>query len=155
MKFSAQEEYGLRCLVAVAQAGPQCSLTIPELSRQEGLSQPHVAKLMSLLRNGGYVSSSRGQVGGYQLTTTPDKIVLSHVLSHLGGRLHDERFCERHSGLHEECVHKDQGCLLHGLWDQVQAAVDGVLLNLTLQDILDGKVADKTNVTFAASRSPA
>ena len=36
MKLSANEEYGLRCLVRMAYAGPDESLTIPEISQAEG-----------------------------------------------------------------------------------------------------------------------
>ena len=36
MKLSAQEEYGLRCLLYLARNGQTDSLTIPEISRAEG-----------------------------------------------------------------------------------------------------------------------
>ena len=49
----------------VARCGENGSLTIPEISRAEGLSVPNVAKLMRLLRMGGLVQSARGQSGGY------------------------------------------------------------------------------------------
>ena len=65
MKLSAQEEYGLRCLLQMASRGNEASLSIPEISRAEGLSVPNVAKLMRLLRIAGFVKSVRGQSGGY------------------------------------------------------------------------------------------
>ena len=51
MKISAQEEYGLRCLLRLASAEPE-SMTLPEISAMEGLSVPYVAKLMAALRDG-------------------------------------------------------------------------------------------------------
>ena len=45
MKISAQEEYGLRCLLRLARA-PETALTLHEVAAAEGLSVPHVAKLM-------------------------------------------------------------------------------------------------------------
>ena len=50
MKLSATEEYGLRCLLQLAKCGDGRSLTIPEISRAEGLSVPNAAKLMRVLR---------------------------------------------------------------------------------------------------------
>src|ERR1700730_16014554 len=98
MKLSAPEEYGLRCLLRVGRAGEGESLTIPELSRSEGISERHVAKMMRILRRGGFVRSTRGQSGGYSLARPADQIVLGHALAVLGGRLYEPAFCEGHSG---------------------------------------------------------
>lgn len=139
MKFSAQEEYGLRCLIAIARKGEGGAMTIPDLAISEGLSQPHIGKLMSILRRSGHVKSTRGQIGGYLLAKRPDQILLGEVLADLGGRLYYDGFCDRHSGVKNVCVH-DQQCNLRGLWGRIQAAVDSVVMNLTLQDLLDDKL---------------
>ena len=59
MKLTTQEEYGLRCLLQLARKDTG-SLTIPELSRREGMSPANVAKIMRLLRRAGFVRSTRG-----------------------------------------------------------------------------------------------
>jgi Rrf2 family protein len=135
MKLSAQEEYGIRCLLHMAGKGTGASLSIPEISRAEGLSIPNVAKLMRLLRIGGFVASVRGQAGGYTLTRPPDQISVGSVLELLGGRLFGPNFCDRHSGLLPQCAHGED-CGLRSLWGMLQKAIDGVLANLTLQDLL-------------------
>ena len=48
MKITSQEEYGLRCLLRLAEAGTERSLTIPEIAAAEGLSSPYVAKLLAV-----------------------------------------------------------------------------------------------------------
>ena len=45
MKITAQEEYGLRCLMRLAQADEGQSVTIPEIATVEGLSAPYAAKI--------------------------------------------------------------------------------------------------------------
>ncbi|MBL8219782.1 MAG: Rrf2 family transcriptional regulator, partial [Bryobacterales bacterium] len=80
MKLSAQEEYGLRCLIHMARLQDGESLSIPEISRAEGLSIPNVAKLMRLLRLGGIVTSVRGQAGGYTLAQPADQISVGSVM---------------------------------------------------------------------------
>ena len=61
MKVSAQEEYGLRCMLQLAtrqKSGDSSPLTLGEIAREEGLTVPHVAKLMGHLRhaaNGGQI----------------------------------------------------------------------------------------------------
>jgi DNA-binding IscR family transcriptional regulator len=38
MKISAQEEYGLRCLLQLATLGENESLTLPQIAEREGIS---------------------------------------------------------------------------------------------------------------------
>ena len=58
MKFSSQEEYGLRCLLRIARQGGHGGLTIPEISGAEGISSFYVAKLLRVLRRAGLVKSA-------------------------------------------------------------------------------------------------
>jgi Rrf2 family protein len=135
MKLSAQEEYGLRCLLRLGLDGEGASLTISELSQREGISSPNVAKLMRVLRRGGYVHSTRGKEGGYALARPPEQINLGEALAVLGGRLYDPAFCQRHSGLESLCTHMPD-CSIRSVWRLVQVAVDQVLGRLTLRDLL-------------------
>jgi Rrf2 family protein len=135
MKLTSQEEYGLRCLLRVGRAAPGASLTIAELSRAEGISEPNVAKMMRVLRRGGFVNSTRGQAGGYTLSRPAGDIVVGQVIATLGGRLYEPAFCEGHSGLERSCTHMPD-CSIRSVWRLVQRAVDQVLGKITLKDLL-------------------
>ncbi len=138
MKLSAQEEYGLRCLLYMARQGETKSHSIPEISRAEGLSVPNVAKLMRILRLGGLVASVRGQAGGYTLSKTADQVSVAEILSLLGGNFFNPHFCDRHSGLERTCAHNGN-CSLRLLWGTVQKCLDGFLSKTTLRDLLRGE----------------
>src|SRR2546422_10096714 len=86
MKLSEQEEYGLRCLLRVAIAERSESVTIPAIAEAEGLSIPYVGKLMSVLRQGQFVDSVRGQTGGYVVSPPPAKNGSAEGLGFLGRR---------------------------------------------------------------------
>ena len=135
MKLSAQEEYGLRCLVRLAHH-PEANLTIPEIAEAEGIAAHNVAKYLRLLRQGGFIDSERGQNGGYTLASSPDKISLAEVVAALGGRLFDRGFCELFGGVEDACHHSTVECSIRGLWLRVQNAVDGVLTQTTLADLI-------------------
>jgi len=135
MKLSAQEEYGLRCLLRLGAEGDDGSLTIPEISRTEGISPEYVAKLMRILRQGGLVTSARGATGGYTLTRPTAQITAGEALTVLGGRLFESDFCERHSGAESLCTHSID-CSIRSLWQALQTAVDQVLTRTTLRDLL-------------------
>jgi Rrf2 family protein len=159
MKLSSQEEYGLRCLLQVARHDPEGSVTIPEIARIEGLSIPHVAKLMRSLRRGGFVKSVRGQAGGYKLARTPDQINIGEVLAWLGGRLFEPSFCSMHAGMAKLCTHSID-CSIRSLWQSVQQVVDQVLGKVRLSDLLGGErqvsswIIDQTEVLSLVSGRP-
>jgi len=135
MKLSSQEEYGLRCLLRIGARGDGGTLTIPEISRAEGISPEYVAKLMRILRRGGLVTSARGAAGGYTLARPADQITVGEALYPLGGRLFESDFCDRHSGFESLCTHSID-CSIRSLWQALQTAVDQVLTNTTLKDLL-------------------
>ncbi len=135
MKFSSQEEYGLRCLIQIARSTD--STTIPEIARNEGLSEAYVGKLLMILRKGGFITSTRGQSGGYTLASEPQNIVIGSVLAALGGRLFEHDFCSKHSGAATACTHAGE-CSVMWIWSAVQDSVDQVLQRITLKDVLDG-----------------
>jgi len=141
MKFSSQEEYGLRCLLRLGKQPPSASLTISEISRLEGLSQPYVAKLMRVLRTGGLVTSARGAAGGYQLARPPESISVGETLALLGGRLYQPQFCAQHSGQpassekEQVCTHSVD-CSLRSLWRTLQLVLDQVLDKTSVRDLL-------------------
>jgi Rrf2 family protein len=139
MKLTAHEEYGLRCLLQIGKQWPDGSLTIPAVSRKEGISIPHAGKILQMLRQNGFLKSVRGQAGGYALALPPDQIIIRDVLAALGGRLYEETFCRGHKGLVRSCTHSPD-CSIRSLWRTVQAAVDEVLGKTTLKDLLRKEV---------------
>jgi Rrf2 family protein len=135
VKLSTQEEYGLRCLLQIGRHGDGASLTIAELSELEGISAPNVAKIMRILRRAGFVTSTRGQSGGYALARAAELLSVGEVLAALGGRFFDATFCDRHSGAAALCMN-DSDCSIRPVLRQLQVVVDQVLGQLTLRSLL-------------------
>jgi Rrf2 family transcriptional regulator, iron-sulfur cluster assembly transcription factor len=141
MKIMAQEEYGVRCLLRFARAGVEQWLTIPEIAAAEKLSVPYVAKLLAVLRQGGFVESARGRSGGYHLAAAPADIGLGAVLRVLGEPLFDDPgYCERHSGSESggDCVHRES-CTLRVLWRGLEKVIQCLLDRMTLADLLQNE----------------
>ena len=140
MKFSAQDEYGIRCLIRIGKSDSPNGLTIPEISQLEGLPKANVGKLLRILRLGNFVESARGQAGGYKLARPPEKIKINNVMNILGGRLFEDDFCNNHSGSLNICTNSID-CSIRSLWKTIQSMIDDVLSQITLQDLL-GKEKD-------------
>ncbi len=135
MKFSSQEEYGLRLLLRIGKDRSENGMTIPELSKEEKLSEANVGKILRLLRLAGFVESSRGQTGGYKLTRSAKEILVGEVLTALGGKLYESSFCDLHAGVENICTNSID-CSIRSLWKTVQTMLDGLLSKITLQDLL-------------------
>ena len=154
MKFSAQEEFGLRCILQIARLGEGGSLTIPEIAKNEGMSATHVAKLLMILRRDGFLIATRGQQGGYALAKPADKTYVGDVLAALGGRLYDDGFCVRHASADDEACRHAVDCSVRSLWQSIQGAVDGIVATLTLADLLESKDLAPNVTLFAEPRRP-
>jgi len=139
MKFSTQEEYGLRCLIRIARFHEMGkALTIPEISRGEGITEHTTAKILRALRLGGFIESARGHLGGYTLARSPEEILVGNVLKELGGKLYDESFCTSHSKGELLCsVTSD--CTVRSLWILIQNSVDNAISGMYLSDLLGKK----------------
>ncbi|MCD9186639.1 MAG: Rrf2 family transcriptional regulator [Pyrinomonadaceae bacterium] len=130
MKISAQEEYGLRCLVQLANLSENESLTLPQIAEREGISVANAGKLLWLLNKAGFVSATRGTKGGYNLSRPASEIYLSEVIKVLEA---DEivNHCDSYKGVLETCVHKgDCGIrpVIVGLHEIVQNALSQITL---------------------------
>lgn len=138
MKLTAQEEYGLRCLLQVARRAPSAHgppLSIRDVAEAEGLSLDYAAKLLRVLRQADLVTSERGAAGGYRLAQPPDTIPLREVLRALDTPMYSGGFCDLHVGQLDACVHRG-GCSMRPLWHALEAALDQVLSGLHLSDLL-------------------
>ena len=133
MRLTAQEEYGLRCLLRVARG--QESMTTPEIAVREGLTQAHVHKLMRLLRRGGLVKSVRGRNGGYQLARPAEEINVGAALAALGDSFYSSDFCREHTGNERTCV-RNSDCSIRALWIAIDHAVQRSLQSTKLSDLL-------------------
>jgi Rrf2 family protein len=154
MKITAQEEYGLRCLLRLARAHGTQPLTIPEIAAAEGLSVPYVAKLLAVLRQAGLIESTRGRAGGYHLARGPSEVHLGSVMLVLGEPLFDDpSYCARHAGPETDgsCVHHDS-CTLRALWQTLDQWMRRTLDQVTLADLLqnEGQIADLLRARLSA-----
>ena len=135
MKFSAQEDFGMRLLLRIAKSKSSNGLTIPELSELEGISVANAGKILRILRLAGFVDSARGQTGGYKLKVPANKIIVNDVMTALGGKLFESGFCEQHAGIDNICTNTID-CSIRSLWRTIQMMLDNVLSQITLQDLL-------------------
>ena len=135
MKVSAQEEYGLRCLLQLARLSPGESLTLGQIAEGEGISQANAGKLMWLLNKAGLVASTRGTKGGYALARPAEEIHLSDIIKVLDEDML-EGPCKSYTGLQEICVHTGD-CGIRPVLISLHEIVQSALERITLAQLTD------------------
>jgi Rrf2 family protein len=135
MKISAQEEYGLRCLLQLARADQRGeSLTLSQIARLEGISVANAGKLMWILSKAGLVQAQRGTRGGYHLSRPASEIRLNQVISILDGKASDSH-CKSYAGVLDSCVHTGD-CGIRPVIVELHQIVDNALAEITLSQLL-------------------
>ncbi len=134
MKISAQEEYGLRCLVQLAGLPSGESLTLPQIADREGISTANAGKLMWLLNKADFVQSTRGTKGGYSLARPANEIRLSEIIKVLDADVLDKH-CESYTGVLDSCVHKGD-CGIRPVIVGLHAIVENALSQITLAQLV-------------------
>lgn len=134
MKISAQEEYGLRCLVQLANLRVGESLTLPQIAEREGISTANAGKLMWLLNKAGFVQSTRGTKGGYLLARPAGEIYLNEIIKVLDADVVDKH-CESYTGVLDSCVHKGD-CGIRPVIVGLHEIVENALSRITLAHLI-------------------
>ncbi len=136
MKVSAQEEYGLRCLLQLATLQKGESFTLNQIAAREGISVANAGKLLWLLNKAGFVRATRGTKGGYSLARSAGEIRLSEVIKVLDEEVLSKH-CESYTGILDSCVHKgDCGIrpVIVGLHEIVHEALSQITLAQLIGD---------------------
>ncbi|MEQ1604051.1 MAG: Rrf2 family transcriptional regulator [Pyrinomonadaceae bacterium] len=134
MKISAQEEYGLRCLVQLANLPAGESLTLPQIAEREGISTANAGKLMWLLNKADFVHSTRGTKGGYCLARAASEIRLNEIIKVLDADVVDKH-CESYTGVLESCVHNGD-CGIRPVIVGLHEIVENALSRITLAQLV-------------------
>lgn len=134
MKISAQEEYGLRCLVQLANLGDEETLTLPQLAKREGISTANAGKLMWLLNKAGFVNSTRGTKGGYFLARAAEEIYLNEIIKVLDEDVMSAH-CESYTGVLNSCVHNGD-CGIRPVIVGLHEIVENALSQITLSQLI-------------------
>jgi len=139
MKISAQEEYGLRCLVQLANLSGSESLTLPQIAEREGISPANAGKLMWLLNKAGFVQATRGTKGGYSLARPAGEIRLNEVIKVLDADVLNKH-CESYTGVLDSCVHRGD-CGIRPVIVGLHEIVENALSQITLAQLVGSESA--------------
>jgi Rrf2 family transcriptional regulator, iron-sulfur cluster assembly transcription factor len=140
MKITAQEEYGLRCLLQLARAPRGELMSVKEIGVREGLSSAYVEKLLRVMSRSGLVHSVRGVKGGYILNRPAAQVTLGEVIRVLGSMPSTKQICTDFTGNQEACVHFSD-CGIRSVWSGLTNYIQSFLDQTTLASLLGQEYA--------------
>ena len=140
MKITAQEEYGLRCLLQLAKAPQHQVVSVKEIATREGLSSAYVEKLLRVLGKAGLVHSARGIRGGYALNRPATSVTLGEVVRALGTVQTTNHICHQFTGNQSMCVHFND-CGIRSVWSGLTTYIQSFMDQTTLASLLESEYA--------------
>ncbi len=132
MRVSAKELYGLRAMSEFARHFGQGPLSLAEVAKRQGISQPYLEQIAIDLRRAGLLRSKRGAQGGYSLSREPESMTAGDVIRALEGSI-----------LPIQCVADqkctpcslEDGCSARGIWEQVRDRLVETLDSINLAEL--------------------
>lgn len=147
MRFTTKTEYGLFCLIYMANQKELHPITIKEIVQGEKYSLAFTEKILQRLRQAKVVDAQHGNQGGYVLARSASEITLKEIVEALEGYTFDV-FCEPRIRKQIVCNHFPL-CGVKPVWEKTKDLLDDYYGSITLEMLA------KNSVTLPAHARPA
>ena len=144
MKISTKGRYALRLMIDIAVNSADKPVSIKEIAARQDISDKYLEQIISVLNSAGFVRSIRGPQGGYVLRKTPSEYTVGMILRLTEGSLAPVACVE------EDAVYCDrqETCATVEVWRRLNDAINGVVDNITLADLLEWQNNNQENYTI-------
>lgn len=133
MKISTKGRYGLRMMLDLAEKYSDKLIPLKDIAARQEISDKYLEQIINQLNKANLVKSVRGSQGGYKLAKSPDNITVGEILRVLEGSL-SPVYCAEDYG---ETCERSKECKTIGLWIEIKAAIEKIVDNKTLLQILE------------------
>lgn len=134
MRITARVDYAVRAAVELAAAAPE-SLTSERIAQAQGIPARFLQAILGDLQHARLVTSQRGRDGGYRLALPPEEVSIARVM-----RIEQGFLAEVHGQRPEDVEYPGAAAALAGVWVAAREAYRRVLENVTLADVVAGKM---------------
>ena len=133
MKISTKGRYALRIMIDLGMNRNQGPIRVKDIASRQDISEKYLEQIIALFNKAEYVKSIRGAQGGYLLTREPKDYTVGMILRLAEGSIAPVSCVDTDK---TECKRRGR-CVSAKLWQRVNDAVNEVVDNTTLQDLLD------------------
>ena len=132
MRVSTRGRYALRLMLDLAMNNTGEPVRLKDVAKRQEISEKYLEQIISILNKAGLVKSVRGPAGGYSLKRKPEEYTVGMILRLTEGSLAPVDCVEDGT----DCGRADQ-CVTVLLWKKLNDAINGVVDNITLADLVD------------------
>jgi Rrf2 family protein len=140
MRVSSRADYGVRALFELALRAGQGPVHSKEIANRQGIPEAYLHQVLGALSRAGLIKSTRGPLGGHELTTSPAEISLFAILTALDGV--DQKPHPHPDGLGASDV-------VHEIWHDLQEQSERILRPVTLQTLVDREAERHPSPNYA------
>ncbi|MDY3618869.1 RrF2 family transcriptional regulator [Agathobaculum sp.] len=139
MKISTKGRYALRLMIDLAEHDTGGYVPLRDISKRQEISAKYLEQIVVQLSRAGFVRSTRGAQGGYQLAKPPSEYTVGDILRITEGSLAPVA-CLEHEPL--ECVRAGE-CVTLEFWRGLYKVVNSYVDKTTLEDLINrGRAPD-------------
>jgi len=135
MKLSSRVDYGLSCILRIADFYGERSVNVSEVAKKEGLAKRYAEQLIIVMRRKGLLKSIKGKTGGYLLSRNPGQITVKDVFNAIEGKTL-EAVCDRKKGRRSECVYVTDCGIKNSLWNSLEKRMDSYMDSVSLKQLI-------------------
>lgn len=133
MGISTKGRYAIKLMLDLATYDNGEPIKIKDIAKRQGISNKYLEQIVGVLHKAMLVKSVRGANGGYILSERPEKYTVGQILKAVEGSMAPTE-CVGENG----AMCKNRGmCVSVRIWERLDAAINGVLEDITLADLLD------------------
>ena len=133
MKISTKGRYALRIMIDLAMNPGESPVRVKDIASRQNISEKYLEQIIAMFNKAGYVKSIRGAQGGYLLTKEPKEYTVGMILRLAEGSIAPVSCVDSEA----EGCDKKGACVSAMLWQKMNDAVNEVVDNTTLQDLID------------------
>ncbi|MFB1051198.1 Rrf2 family transcriptional regulator [Paraliobacillus sp. JSM ZJ581] len=146
MQYSKATNYALHTMVFLALIPKEKTIGVRPLAEFQKVSPTYLSKVLTKLVKSGFIQSTPGVKGGYQLMKDATDITLLEIIHAIEGSA--TLFNCR---LNNNDLHHNHDCLIQEVMEEAEMKMENYLKEQTLEDIV--KQVDKGKMSVLISKS--
>ena len=135
VNITSKGRYALRVMIDLAQHPDEGFVSLKTVAERQGISMKYLEMIVSSLKKGELLESTRGKEGGYRLSRSPADYSVGEILRCLEDNLAPVA-CIKDGEIQCE---KAAACITVPMWKELDDITNAYLDSVSLNDLLTGE----------------
>ena len=133
MRISTRGKNALKFMLDLATYSRGQPVRLKDIARRQHISEKYLEQIVSGIQKAALVQSLRGKSGGYTLRYLSEEYTVGQILK----AVEDNMLPADYVGENGIVCKNKETCVNYKVWERLDAAINGVLEEITLEDMLE------------------